>query len=265
MKTVLSLVLAITLSNAQGSEITNPPDGVLQKIDEIQDLINTYRIYNQDEPSLGRFIQVFRQMTPIIYMDNFNYTFNTHLQAIARLGSADADFRSKISAENPNSCFDNLLTSLSNAVEYSGYFISDCIDINDPSIFTKTKTFLKDIEESDKIARALPIIPFKALIGRNVFTKPDEIIARLQELYDIEFSNDKEVLERLLDEINIFALGWNSESFGIEACLKGIDASVKNAVEAIEARIPSCRSYGGYKPRSSIVPIDITQFFPKRK
>lgn len=216
------------------------PEGVLQKLNEVKTLVADYKVYKNDQTSLGHFLPLFRGINSIIIFDVFNSTVDVFKQTVARLGSSDKEIRPILEAENQNACVLSLLTSLEQIIEFTGYAISNCIDITDLKVFVITNEYIKDVEESSIIADNLPYILTNAFIGRNVFTQPEKIKARLQELYDIEISDDAETLERLLAKSNDFAFGWHDEYFAVKSCLDKIENDVKIDYDNVKAKLPQC-------------------------
>lgn len=262
MKFLISFVIILVSFFAASDSVITRPDGVLQKLDEIRTLVSEYTVFVSNQTSLGHFLPLFRRVNSAIIFDVFNSTFHVIKETVANLGSSDTDIRATLEAETQNSCILSLLTSLDQVIELSGYAISNCVDITNPNVFVITDNYTKDVAESCLIADNLPHILFKPFIGRNVFTQPEEIIARLQELYDIEVADDAETLDRLLAKSNDFAFGWYDEYFAVKACLEDIEASIKSSYDAVQLRLPQCKAYGTRAPRSFIDAINIAQFFP---
>lgn len=264
MKTLfcLSSVTLVTILMVAEAAITRP-DAVLEKLDEIFALVSDYRTYKPDEASLGRFVTAFRQLNALAIPSFQRDTLDAIEENIRRLDGLDTEMRGTLAAEVQNTCIVNLFSTLDLIAELTGFSISNCIDITDPNVFTITEDFLEDVRECNVVVDNLPLVLVKPFVGRNVFTQPEAIIARLQELYDIELSDDQETYDRLMKKSNDFWSAWYNEYYGITNCLKGLDTSVNSSYAAVKSQLTFCRAYGAKNPRN--LPIDIARYFPQLK
>lgn len=237
------------------------PAVVFQKLREIGDLVANYKIFKEEDASLGRFVEIFQQMNPLIAKDVFNETVEVITQNIEKLAALDSSIRNVLLAEKQNSCILSLLTFLDQITTQSGFLVSNCIEITDPAVFHKTSEYYNNLKETIKQIEKLPLVMFNPFVGRNVFTQSDEIAARIQELYDIELSDDQETLDGLLEKINIFALAWHNEYFSIKSCLGEVEGNLKDAHAAIQAQLLQCKAFGGKTGRSFQKTLDFADYF----
>lgn len=238
-----TLVVVLTLVKAQ-TTITRP-EAVLEKLGEFKQLVSDYKLYRDGESSLAYFLPLIRRMNPLILRGSFNYTIQAVKKAFAEIGDRNNDVQNVLAAEKQNSCMKNLAVQVDLQTEMNGFFLNDCVNIYDLNVFNVTEDYLTDMEASGVEVDGFPQILINAFIGRNVFTQPEEIVARLQETYVINIANYTETLTRLLDKDNKFALGWNSEAFSIEGCFKEVQSGLANSFTGITSQIPICRKYSG--------------------
>lgn len=258
----LAVIFTLALNLSEAANITRP-DAVLEKFDEIFTLVSDYRIYKPDEVSLGRFVSAFRELNSLSIPSYFRDTLDAIEENIKRLNGLDTEMRNLLAAEVQNACILTIFSTLDLIAELTGFSVSNCIDISDWNVFTITDDFLNDIIVSNAVVDKLPDVMIKPFIGRNVFTQPEEIIKRMQELYDTELIDDKETFDRLMDKSNAFYFAWYDEYSAIVNCLSSLDASINNSFSAVKSQVTQCRAYGGRNPRN--LPIDITQYFPQLK
>lgn len=260
MKFLLTFAVLSAIAVASNATIAYP-SVVFEKLNEVAGLVARYKTYTEGEVSLGRFVELFQQMNPLITKDVFNETAELVMQNAANLAALDAEVRDLLLAEKQNSCIRSMLTFLDQILMQSGFIISNCIDITSPDVFKKTFDYYSDLMDAIKTIEKLPLVLFNPLIGRNVFTQPDEIAARIQELYDIELSDDQETYDRLLAKINIFVFAWHDEYSSIKQCIENVQVAVVEAQTAVKAQLPLCRAVKAARSLA-LRPLDVADFFP---
>lgn len=224
-------------------------DEVLEKLNEIRNIISEYKVYKEGETSLGHYLPLFRYSNSFIMLDVFNSTIDITKKAVAKMMISDASIRASLEAEKQNSCISSLLASLDYIIETSGYLISNCLKITNTDIFTIIDDYLKDVEASNLAADNLPAILTVVFIGRNIFTQPDEIKARIQELFDERTAGDADTLARLLEKSNKFAGAYHNEYFAVRSCLNDIEIYVQSSYASVQSRLPICQTFGERSPR----------------
>lgn len=240
---ILAVLLVTTFVESQA--IITRPDAVLEKLIELKELVFDYKIYRDGDTSLAYFLPLMRKMNPLILRGTFNYTIQAVKNAAEIIAKSDAAALEILAVENQNSCIKSLAAQINLQTEMSGFYSSDCLNIYNWNIFNITEDWLTDMETSGKEVDSFPQILINAFIGRNAFTQPDDIIARLQETYDGNMATYLETFSRLMTKDNQFALGWHQEAFAIEDCLNELQADLESFYSGITAQIPICRKYSG--------------------
>lgn len=244
--TVLFVLAVLLVTTFVESQVTvTRPDAVLEKLEELKELVFDYKIYRDGETSLAYFLPLMRKMNSLLLRGTFNYTIQAVKQAAANIAKADASAIEILAVEKQNSCIKSLSVQINLQTEMSGFYSSDCLNIYNWNIFNITEDWLTDMEMSGMDVDSFPLILINAFIGRNAFTQPDDIIGRIQETYDSSMATYLETYSRLMTKVNQFALGWHQEAFAIENCLKELQTDLASSFSEITTQIPVCRKYSG--------------------
>jgi len=253
-------VVAVLLACCHTQAAITRPDQVLAKLNEIEEKVFDY------QGELKHNVTQFRAMTSLLINDMYNYTLGVIESSVEEISASDIVIRAELEAETQSACITNLNNFIDQIIELSGYAISNCIIVSDNTTFAETKTYFQFLDEFEQRVNTLAQLIVNALIGRNVFTQSDEIIARVEELFDAKVSEYDDELDELLNKINEWYLQWIGEVTSVEACFGSIGTSIHAGIGAVKAQLPICRIFGGRGARSlSAVPLNAKDFFPQLK
>lgn len=244
MEFLLIFALLVQLTASSNSTSAYPAI-VFEKLGEIKPLVANYKIFRENDASLGRFVELFQQMNPLITKDVYNSTIDVIIQSVTKLEALYSHIQDGLSVEKQNNCFVSLKSFLDQIIVQSGFGVSNCIDISNPNVFNKTNDFYNELKETIDSIEKLPLVMFNPFVGRNVFTQAEVIASRIQELYDIEIQNDQETFDRLLEKQNMFAKHWHAEYFSVKMCVEDVEKTLINAHAAVQSQVSFCRTFNG--------------------
>lgn len=249
------VAVALSLLAASDAAITRP-DQVLAQLDAVEEDIFGYQTTILDQ------INTLRTESGGKTADHYNQTLTVIEENIQAISDSDTGIRTNLGAQTPGACITNLQNFLDQLIELSGYAISNCVE-DDNSTTDATAELMALLDQVEREAGILPQSIIDALIGRNIFTEGDAIIARINEL----FVEHKTVIETLVAEATaqIAELGTSADSgvATLTSCFGDIVTSVNGGISMLEVQIATCSKFGGRAPRSFLPdPID---FFPQLK
>lgn len=243
---LFALVVLAVFSLVNGQTTIVRPDPLIDAMDAAVEKILNYPDYVPGQTSLAYWLPLMYKMNGIVLNDAYNYTLASFVAAVKQIGTSDSPLRALIAKEKQNSCFTNLLSSIDMNIEQTGYEISSCFELSDPSILNTSASYYQDLAASVSAVNKLPEVLLTPLVGRNPFTEPDQssIIADYEQS-DASFAQFEADFNRLMDEINAFTIGWQGEAKSIGDCLGAINGSLQAAYTMIQGRITVCRAYKG--------------------
>jgi uncharacterized phage infection (PIP) family protein YhgE len=255
MKTFNALFLmASVLVVATNAAITKP-ERVLEQIDEIKSAIATYQTSVQDE------IGAFRKASSKRTVDFYHETLNSVETSIKQISATDDDIRAKLNAETQGACITNLNNYVDSIIELSGYAISDCLEVDDVTTVNMTAEFTAALDAFEREVNFLSEIAINALIGRNVFTQGDKIVARIQEQLSAKTADYTEKLNTLLEKAKELQGVSSQDSSTLDTCTKAAGESVSSGTNFVDSQLQVCARFGSRGARS-VLP-DPKRFFPQ--
>lgn len=194
---------------------------------------------------------------------HYNRTVSAAEESIQATATAGALVRAAIAAETSNACFLNLINGLNDGIEYGGFSISVCVGDNDPSLITVSAETDAAVAELQKVVNGLPQIIINALIGRNAFTEPDAIVARIEELLAEEKAKIEELAAAIIEKNGSATSAWDKQYDSLKTCLAETQTSIQYVNSAVQSQIPVCVKFGNRGARSGL--INVAEFFPQLK
>lgn len=247
------IAFVASILTPSGAAITRP-EAVLTQIDALETEVFGYQTTILDQ------ISTFRAASGGTTADYYNQTLTVIEENIQAISDSDTDVRTTLGAQTPGACITNLNNFLDQIIELSGYAISNCIE-DDNSTNNATSDLMALLDELDRYVATLPQVIIDAMIGRNIFTEGDAIVARVAE----HFAEHKADIDAMIAEITamIEALGTsaNSGAATLKTCFEETVAAVGSGVDVVNVQVATCSKFGGRAPRSNILPNPI-DFFP---
>lgn len=250
------LIAASLLISAEAA-IKNPAE-VIAKINELKAGVFNY------QGEISAILEDFRQRSGRS-SDSAGYANRTLVvleEKILKISAEDSEVRIVLDTQATNACIANLRSFLDQILELSGFATSNCIELEGDTSVGGSENFTSTLAAIAKDANALGEIFIKALIGRNIFTQGDEIIARIEEL----LKEQKETLT-----VSIAALqalegqvgdSWETSFKALDTCMNNVIISVSDAALMVASQLPVCAKFGGRGARSAILP-NPKAFFPQ--
>lgn len=254
------LVLASVLVGSQ-SAITRP-DEVLNQLKKLEQQVSSY------QSSVLEQIQKIRASNGELTADYFNKTLVTVEENIKIISESDAGIRESLDAQKQTACIINLVDFVDQIVEFSGYAISNCIEVKDSncSSLVINKEFRELLDNFERDVTVLSEIIVNALIGRNIFTEGDAIIERVQEQLKAKTAEFDAVLTKLSKNTSEVNDSLIDEISSLKTCFVDANGSTKSGIAAIQMQIPICIKFSGRGARSApILPFEPSDFFPQLK
>lgn len=230
----ISFILSFVAVFGQAVTITRP-DAVLEKLNSAESTIFNYQTLLQDQ------ISDFRQQADSNAVNYYEETLAVIEENILRISNSDADIRASLAAQKQSICINNLISFVDVIISQSGFAISNCIEAQ--NITEATADILAAITSFESDVKMLAINIINALIGRNVFTDGDAIIARIQEILDKNTASDVEIIDQLNLLLAATLASWDEEIAALKACFEDIESSVLSAFAAVQAQIPVCAAF----------------------
>lgn len=247
------IAFVASLLTPSGAAITRP-EAVLAQLDSLEADVFGYQTTILDQ------INTFRAESGGKTVDYYNQTLTVIEENIQTISDSDTAVRTTLGAQTPGACITNLNNFLDQIIELSGYAISNCIE-DDNSTANATSDLAALIDELERYTGELPQVIIDALIGRNIFTEGDAIVARVAE----HFAQHKTDIDAMIAEITamIEALGSSADTgtSTLTACFGETVAAVGSAVDVVNVQVATCKTFGGRAPRSFGLPNAI-DFFP---
>lgn len=246
MKLFTFTVLAMfSLANGQTTTIIRPAP-LIEEVNEIvTEILNSAQLPSTGPPTLAYMLPKLYEMNGIVLKDAFNYTLASFVSTVQQLGTSDAPTRALIASKKQNACFKNLLSFLDSFIEMSGYSVASCFQLYNPSVLNSTDLYYQDLAAMGTAVNDIQAMLLSPFIGRNPFTQPDEIIADYKAQQSATLDGRAADLARLMEEINEFTLGWQSESISIVTCLGTIFDDVSANYAMVQVQIPKCTAFKG--------------------
>lgn len=264
MKTTIVFLLALVACFAvTDSTITRPDETFWNKVHELESSVERHMSLKMEDKSHYFFVIYYREVLGRVMKDYANNAVNVTKWTIASLGVSDTDVRTAIAAETPNACFTSLLNSLDTILEQSGYAISTCVELPNANSSKVAQEFIDFSDAEIAKTSDFPWIQFDAFIGRNFFTQPDEIIARLKELLEVQIAEAAIVQANAYSLLQKLIKIWYGNQMSDDVCFIDLEAAIKSSYEAVQGRFTMCRTFGSRGARSILPPLDIASFFSK--
>jgi hypothetical protein len=228
---------------------------VLEQINEIKLSIATY------QSSLQAEIRTFREVSGRRTAQLYNQSLDIIENSVKQISADDDTIRAKLNAETQGACITNLNNYADSIIELSGYAISACIEGDESLALNMTAEFTAMLDSFEREVNFLGEIALNALIGRNVFTQGDEIIARVQEQLDAKTAAFNAKRGELIEKANQFP-GVSSQYFStLTSCANAAFESVCAGTAFVESQFKVCARFGSRGTRSVLPNPEI--FFPQ--
>lgn len=254
MKSAKVFIVLASLLAASQAAITRP-DEVLAQLDALEETVFGYQAAVQQK------IRVFRSSNGESTGDYYNKTLNIVEANIRTISASDVDIRTTLTAQTQSACIINLVNFLDQIIELSGYAISNCIEVKDNNTSISNVDFTAILDSFEGDVNVLAQIIVNALIGRNIFTQGDEILARVQEQLDAKTAEFDTVLASLTGKSNEITSSIDKEITDLNTCFDDINESIQSAIFTVQSQLPVCNKFGGRGARSFLPrPAD---FFPQ--
>lgn len=253
-----NIVIAILGSLLIPSQaIVSKPDAVLANISALEAEVFEYQASVQIQ------VRNLRTSGGQISSDLFNKTLTIIQNNIKNISTSDEEISSKLTSLNQNACIKNLVNTVAQVVELSGYAISNCIDYQNATSLNSTNDLssLRLLDSVEREINYLAAIIVNAFIGRNIFTEGDAIVDRVQEQLNATRTEVEETLSEIKENSGNFTATWDEEIKELQTCFDRIDQSIQSALTTVEAQIPICTMFGGRGARSAV--INPRSFFPQ--
>lgn len=250
------VVLLASILIPSGAVVTKP-DAVLAQIESLEDQVFEYQATVQIQ------VRNLRSSGGQISSDLFNKTLTIIESNIKNISVSDNEISSSLASLNQSACVKNLVNTVDQIIELSGYAISNCIDVQNASSLNSTTDLesLHLLESVEKDINYLAAIIVNAFVGRNVFTEGDSIVTRVQEQFNTTRTEIDATLSRVRGNSGNFTAAWDDEIKELQTCFNAIDVSIQSAISFVRAQIPICKMFGGRGARSAI--INPRVFFPQ--
>jgi hypothetical protein len=145
-------------------------------------------------------------------------------------------------------------------IELSGYATSNCIEV-DVSTLNMTSEFTAMLDSFERDVNFLSEIALNAMIGRNVFTQGDEIVARIQELLDAKTEFYTIKLAEFVEKAKEVETSEFQDFTALKACIKDVEESVSAGTAFVGSQLQVCARFGSRGARS-VLP-NPKMFFPQ--
>lgn len=231
------------------------PDEIIPRLEQAEQSVKDYHA-----SALEQFATL-RKSADQLSSDYFNRALTTITDNIKSVSTADTNVRAELNAETQAVCIVNLQDGVDRLIENGGYAISNCIELKDVNSLNVSADLYEAFDRFERQVNVLPQIVFNALIGRNVFTDLDAIIARIQEQLTERQSTFDATFTTIADLIAAFTAAWNSENDFVKSCYDDVDVSMLSGTSAVQASIPICVKFSGRGARFAGINAD--DFFPQ--
>jgi hypothetical protein len=231
---IFSLLISINFC----SSILIRPDEVLAKFQELRD--KSLGVFGNSSNDFAEIRTTFQRD---ILRENYLYYFGVFTNETLKISNADKELVDTIATETPNVCFDNLRGIINRTTEFYGYEAANCI---------KSRNFT--IVGSDLVNEAGQNLTYPylllAFVGRNLFTEPQSIIDRLNEIYEESSSSGSTNLDTIRADLEDFDRAYKSgiQEFFV-TCYNDVNTKIKNEFSTVVEKITTCKNFGARPPR----------------
>lgn len=140
-------------------------------------------------------------------------------------------------------CVVNLRVLLNGATEFTGFESSNCVTSYDKSVQGALNTAYALLQKYEGTFGDVQQIVVRSFVGRNIFTQPDDIVARFEE----EFRARKADWEAIRPDIESFVanLSGNIAVFNtvLGSCFGRIQSEVAPGYQIIREKLAVCEAY----------------------
>lgn len=142
-----------------------------------------------------------------------------------------------------SACVVNLRVLLNGATEFTGFESSNCVTSYDKSVQGALNTAYALLQKYEGTFGDVQQIVVRSFVGRNIFTQPDDIVARFEE----QFRTRKADWEAIRPDIESFVanLSGNIAVFNtvLGSCFGRIQAEVAPGYQIIREKLTVCEAY----------------------
>lgn len=256
MKLFSQIIFVIALAAIHLQAVITRPDEVLAKLEEAE--ANVFEHQAEIKISLTGI----RTEVAEAVNENYNTTLTIITDNVKSVSVSDGTIRETLSAEPVGPCITNLNNFLDQIIEMSGYYISNCIIITDNATINLNDEFWSLLESHENEVNTFANIVITALVGRNIFTESEAIIARIEELVSNKLESFEGYVTDLKEKSAQVGESWSKEIVALEVCFADISSRINAAIGLIEAQLPACRSFNTRGSRSAVQLLNPISFFP---
>lgn len=251
---ILFATLAVVLVSSDGVIITRP-DQVLSQLDTIKVQILDYQDSVLSDISFNRYL------TETQYTYYFEKTLSMTKKNIEKISISDTTIRATLAAEPQTACLLNLVNFIDQVIEMSGFAISNCVEDKNVDSFKPSFDFSDLLEMLENETNQLTETIVNALIGRNIYTDGEAIIARVRD----QLVDKQAEIDNALADISSKSVGYFFERDAVFAnfnvCFDDIGTSIKSSIAVAQAQISMCSQFGSRGARSA--QLNAKSFFPQ--